>query len=201
MKCPYWLNTTTCVNWELDTWSCSWVEMDTRSMDVDIDVLMEPGPSCHVLRCANCGASNEHGTRDAGVCLVSSARAAHFWRAWICAISSCPEYLSHFPALLWPGAAREWNVFLFAGGALVTWLTVAFSRGGGVARYYIHLYLLHHHQTVPVLSVYVLCTLHPGYLDSVTTPQTLSTHCQSEWTRTPDNRDSLFWALIASWLF
>ena len=76
-------------------------------MDVDIDVLMEPGPSCHVLRCANSGASNEHGTRDAGVCLVSSARSAHFWRAQTCAISSCPEYLSHFPALLWPGAARE----------------------------------------------------------------------------------------------
>ena len=48
-------------------------------MDVDIDVLMDPGPSCHVLRCANSGASNERGTRDTGLCLVSSARSARFW--------------------------------------------------------------------------------------------------------------------------
>ena len=80
-------------------------------MDVDIDVLMDPAPSCHVLRCANSGASNERGTRDTGLCLVSSARSAQFWSEheprFVLDISSCLEYLSHFPALFWPAAARE----------------------------------------------------------------------------------------------
>ena len=81
-----------------------------------------------------------------------------------------------------------------ASAAPVTWLIVAFSWGGGVARYLLYLFI----SIASSPGSVSVCTLQPGYLDSGTTTQTLSTHRRPHWTRTPDNRESLFWALLAS---